>query len=74
MESVEIQANKAFLNGMLDGFGEDTAFGGNGVFATDGDFISEGAMNNALKNGNGLLIGGFFVGAINNDFNYGYSL
>ncbi len=74
MESAESKANNAFLNYLMDAFCIKPTTEDTNAFATiDGDFISEGAMNKALKTGKGLLIGGFFVGSVN-DINYSYSL
>jgi len=45
------------------------------VSTTDGEIVSQSAMEKALKTGKGVMIGGFFVGSTgSSEMDFGYSL
>ena len=45
------------------------------VSTTDGEIVSQSAMEKALETGKGVMIGGFFVGSTNgSELDFGYSL
>ena len=75
MESVELKANNAFLNYLMDCLCQPKNTNANEEFATiDGDFVSESAINKALKTGKGMIVGGFFVGGFTSEVSYGCSI
>jgi hypothetical protein len=75
MESAETKANNAFLNYLVDCLCKPKAAEVNEEFATiDGDFVSESAIDKALKTGKGMIVGGFFVGGFSSEVSYGCSI
>ena len=75
MESVTIQSPN-FLKMLFGSVSKTAAAESKPVFSTiDGDIISQGAMDAAVRNGKGVMIGGFFVGSTHNsDIDFGYTL
>jgi hypothetical protein len=75
MESVKIQGPN-ILKMLFGGVSKTPAAESKPVaFTIDGDIVSQSAMDAAVRNGKGLMIGGFFVGStLSSDLNFGYSL
>ncbi|MFC5271243.1 hypothetical protein [Adhaeribacter terreus] len=75
MESVQIQGPN-ILKMLFGGISKTPAADFKTVVCTtDGDLISQGAMDAAVRNGKGVMIGGFFVGSTHtSDLDFGYSL
>lgn len=75
MESAQIQSPN-ILKMLFSSVSKSSATEVKNVISTiDGDIISQHAMDAAVKNGKGLMIGGFFVGSTHpSDIEFGYSL
>jgi len=75
MESVQIQSPN-ILKMLFGSISKAAAPENKSLVSTiDGEIISQRAMDDAVKNGKGVMIGGFFVGSTHDSgFDFGYSL
>ncbi|HSI91619.1 MAG TPA: hypothetical protein VK927_10915 [Adhaeribacter sp.] len=77
MESIEFyRPANSFLNYLVDSLcKKKQPEQKDELYTIDGDIVSEKAMENAVKKGKGVIIGGFYVGSsLNSDLDCNYSL